>query len=152
MKKQRSLVLVKRSASLQTARPAVGTKNLVLTSQEKMEAKLPGTDKPISPRAGSEAAYVAIAKKYPKDCFLVSCDLDPSTKLGAAAKLVPASNKFELSIQEQVACLIANGLACSSRQPQLNVVATFAAFFEGIAREGMELWRYQRNLTVPTRA
>ncbi|MFO1528791.1 MAG: thiamine pyrophosphate-dependent enzyme [Kiritimatiellia bacterium] len=33
------------------------------------------------------------------------------------------------------------------RRTKLPVVATFAAFFEGIAREGMELWRYQRNLT-----
>jgi hypothetical protein len=30
--------------------------------------------------------------------------------------------------------------------PQLNVFATFAAFMEGIAREGFEMWRYQRNL------
>jgi transketolase C-terminal domain/subunit len=37
-------------------------------------------------------------------------------------------------------------LAFSSREPQLNVFATFAAFMEGIAREGFEMWRYQRNL------
>ena len=42
---------------------------------------------------------------------------------------------------------MANGLSFSSREPQLNVFATFAAFFEGIAREGFEFWRYQRNLT-----
>ena len=40
-----------------------------------------------------------------------------------------------------------NGLAVSSRKPQLNVVSTFAAFYEGIAREALEMWRYQRNLT-----
>ncbi len=27
------------------------------------------------------------------------------------------------------------------------MVSTFAAFFEGIAREGFDMWRYQRNLT-----
>ena len=42
---------------------------------------------------------------------------------------------------------MANGLSFSSREPQINVFATFAAFFEGIAREGFEFWRYQRNLT-----
>jgi deoxyxylulose-5-phosphate synthase len=42
---------------------------------------------------------------------------------------------------------MADGLSFSSREPQLNVFATFAAFFEGIAREGFEFWRYQRNLT-----
>ena len=30
---------------------------------------------------------------------------------------------------------------------RINVFATFSAFFEGIAREGFEMWRYQRNLT-----
>jgi len=42
--------------------------------------------------------------------------------------------------------LVADGLAMSSYKPQVNVVSTFSAFFEGIAREGLELWRYQRNL------
>ena len=80
-------------------------------------------------------------------CFFVSCDLNPSTKIGKAAALVPASHTFEMSIQEQAAALMANGLAFSSREPQINVFATFSAFFEGIAREGFEFWRYQRNLT-----
>ena len=39
-----------------------------------------------------------------------------------------------------------DGLSFASREPQLNVFATFAAFMEGIAREGFEMWRYQRNL------
>jgi transketolase C-terminal domain/subunit len=41
---------------------------------------------------------------------------------------------------------MADGLAMSSNRPQLNVFSTFGAFFEGIAREGFEMWRYQRNL------
>jgi transketolase N-terminal domain/subunit/transketolase C-terminal domain/subunit len=129
------------------ARPAKGTPNLVLTDADVSGIVLPGTDKPVSARAGSEAAYAAVAKKYPNDCFFVSCDLNPSTKLGKAASFVPAANKFEMSIQEQAASLMADGLAFSSRQPQINVFATFSAFFEGIAREGFEFWRYQRNLT-----
>jgi deoxyxylulose-5-phosphate synthase len=52
-----------------------------------------------------------------------------------------------MSIEEQASTLMANGLAFSSREPQLNVVSTFAAFMEGIAREGFEFWRYQRNLS-----
>jgi hypothetical protein len=60
---------------------------------------------------------------------------------------VPKTHHFEMSIEEQAASLLADGLAFSSREPQINVFATFAAFFEGIAREGFEMWRYQRNLT-----
>jgi transketolase N-terminal domain/subunit/transketolase C-terminal domain/subunit len=129
------------------ARPARGTANLVLTDDEAGAISLPGTEKPISARAGSEAAYAAVAKKYPQSCFFVSCDLNPSTKIGKAAALVPAGHSFEMSIQEQAAALMTNGLAFSSREPQINVFATFSAFFEGIAREGFEFWRYQRNLT-----
>ena len=88
-----------------------------------------------------------MAAKYPDRCFFVSCDLDPSTKLGKATALVPKTHHFEMSIEEQAASLMADGLAYSSREPQINVFATFAAFFEGIAREGFEMWRYQRNLT-----
>ena len=80
-------------------------------------------------------------------CFFVSCDLNPSTKLGKAAGRVPRDHRFEMSIQEQAATLMTDGLSFSSREPQLNVFATFAAFIEGIAREGFEIWRYQRNLT-----
>lgn len=128
------------------ARPPKGTPNLLLTSAEVNAIALPGTDKWVSARAGSEAAYAAVAKKYPDQCFFVSCDLNPSTKLGKAAALVPASHRFELSIEEQAASLVADGLSFTGREPQLNVFATFAAFMEGIAREGFEMWRYQRNL------
>lgn len=130
-----------------TARPAKGTPNLVLTNEDVAGISLPGTDKPSSARVGSEAAYAAIAKKYPKQTFVVSCDLDPSTKLGKAVSLIPKHHHFEMSIEEQASTLMANGLAFSSREPQLNVVSTFSAFMEGIAREGFEFWRYQRNLT-----
>jgi deoxyxylulose-5-phosphate synthase len=128
------------------ARPAKGSPNLVLSSADIAGVTLPGTDKPITARAGSEAAYAAIAKKYPSQCFFVSCDLNPSTKLGKAAAQVPPGHSIELSIQEQVATLITDGLSYVSERPQLNVFATFAAFMEGIAREGFEFWRYQRNL------
>lgn len=130
-----------------TARPAPGTANLTLTTAEAAGVALPGTDKPASARAGSEAAYAAVAKKYPAQTFVVSCDLDPSTKLGKAAAAIAKDHHFEMSIEEQASLLMANGLAMSSRDPQLNVVSTFAAFMEGIAREGFEFWRYQRNLT-----
>lgn len=131
------------------ARPAKGTANLVLTDADVAPIPLPSGEKWVSARAGSEAAYAAVAKKYPDACFFVSCDLNPSTKIGKAASLVPASHSFEMSIQEQAASLMANGLSFSGREPQINVFATFAAFFEGIAREGFEFWRYQRNLTGP---
>ena len=109
-------------------------------------SRCPVPDKWVSARAGSEAAYAAVAKKHPSRCFFVSCDLNPSTKLGKAAALVPASHAIELSIQEQVATLVTDGLSYVADQPQINVFATFAAFIEGIAREGFEFWRYQRNL------
>jgi transketolase C-terminal domain/subunit len=129
------------------ARPPKGTPNLMLDDADVAAVTLPGAGAVVSPRAGSEAAYDAVAKKHPKSCFFVSCDLDPSTKLGKAASRVGRDQRFEMSIQEQAASLMANGLSFSSREPQLNVFATFAAFFEGIAREGFEFWRYQRNLT-----
>jgi hypothetical protein len=34
----------------------------------------------------------------------------------------------------------------ADNEPHAVVFATFAAFFEGIAREGLEMWRYTRNL------
>jgi transketolase len=129
------------------ARPAKGSPNLVLTADDVRSIQLPGPEKPITARAGSEAAYAAIAKKFPDRCFFVSCDLNPSTKLGKAASFVPTGHAFEMSIQEQAATLMTDGLAFTGAGPQLNAFATFSAFMEGIAREGFEMWRYQRNLT-----
>jgi transketolase N-terminal domain/subunit/transketolase C-terminal domain/subunit len=129
------------------ARPAKGTPNLTLTADDVKGVALPEPGKAVSPRAGSEAGYVAVAKKYAAQMFVVSADLNPSTKLAKAVAMMPEGNHFEMSIEEQAATLLADGLAYSSRQPQLNVFSTFAAFFEGIAREGFEMWRYQRNLT-----
>jgi transketolase N-terminal domain/subunit/transketolase C-terminal domain/subunit len=129
-----------------TARPARGTPNLGLEPKDVAGIQLPGTDKWITARAGSEVAYHALAKKYPDRCFFVSCDLNPSTKLGKAADVVPRTHTFEMGIQEQAGALVTNGLAVADHAPQLNVFATFTAFIEGIAREGFEFWRYQRNL------
>jgi len=131
---------------IEKARPRPGSPNLLLSPGDVAGIALPGTDKPISPRVGSEAAYAAIAKKYGAQCFFVSCDLNPSTRLGKAASLVPPGHAIEMSIQEQAATLLTNGLSLVADRPQLNVFATFAAFMEGIAREGFEFWRYQRNL------
>ena len=128
------------------ARPAPGTTNLTLSVEQLAAVSLPEVGKKTSARAGSEAAYATVAKAHPNDTFIVSCDLNPSTKLGKAAAQIPAQNQIELSIEEQAALLVADGLAMSSHKPQVNVVSTFSAFFEGIAREGLELWRYQRNL------
>jgi transketolase len=130
-----------------TARPAKGTPNLVLSDADVKDVALPGPDKPVSPRAGSEAAYVAIGKKHAARIFVVSADLNPSTKLAKMVSGLADGHHFEMSIEEQAATLITDGLAFSSREPQLNVFSTFAAFLEGIAREGFEMWRYQRNLT-----
>ena len=129
-----------------TARPATGSPNVVLTDDQKNAVSLPEVGKSTSARAGVQAGYQAVAQAQPEAFFNVSCDLDPSTKLDKAAAAIPSHNNFQLSIEEQIALLMANGLACSSDKPQVQVAATFAAFFEGIAREGLELWRYQRNL------
>jgi transketolase N-terminal domain/subunit/transketolase C-terminal domain/subunit len=131
---------------VEKARPRPGSPNLLLSPADVEGIALPGTDKPVSARAGSEAAYVAIAKRHASQCFFVSCDLNPSTRLGKAAGLVPPGHVFEMSIQEQAATLMTDGLSLVADRPQLNVFATFAAFMEGIAREGFEFWRYQRNL------
>ncbi len=129
-----------------TARPAPGSPNLILPLDVLKSIELPAAGKSVSPRAGSEAGYAAVAQMYPESVFVVSCDLDPSTKLEKARKFLKADHQFEVSIEEQIAAIMVNGLAVSSRKPQLNIVSTFAAFFEGIAREGLEMWRHQRNL------
>ena len=129
------------------ARPAPGSSNLVLPQDVREKVSLPVAGERESPRAGSEAAYAAVAAHFPDDVFVVSCDLDPSTKLAKARGFLAADHQFEMSIEEQAACLITDGLAMSGPGPQLNVVSTFAAFYEGIAREGFDVWRYQRNLT-----
>ena len=129
-----------------TARPAKGAPNLVLTNDDVKDVALPGPEKPVSPRAGSEAAYVALGKKHAQRIFVVSADLNPSTRLEKLVKALGDGHHFEMSIEEQAATLLTDGLAYSSRAPQLNVFSTFAAFLEGIAREGFEMWRYQRNL------
>lgn len=129
------------------ARPAPGSPNLVLAPADLAAVQLPAAGASVSPRAGTEAAYAALARAFPHAVFTASCDLNPSTKLGKAISLLPPGHAFEMSIQEQAAALMTNGLSFASREPQLNVFATFAAFMEGIAREALELWRYQRNLT-----
>jgi len=129
------------------ARPAVGSANLVLPVAAVAAAKLPEAGKVTSARSGVEAGYAAVAEAFPDQVFVVSCDLDPSTKLGKARTFLNQEHQFEMSIEEQASSILANGLATSSQEPQLNVFSTFAAFFEGIAREGLEMWRYQRNLT-----
>ena len=128
------------------ARPAPGSANLEISDETAAAAKLPEVGKNVSPRSGVQEAYAAVAKAHPERVFIVGCDLDPSTKLGKARTFIPANHYFEMSIEEQAACLLTNGLAMAAPGPQLNAVSTFAAFFEGIAREGMEMWRYQRNL------
>jgi transketolase N-terminal domain/subunit/transketolase C-terminal domain/subunit len=129
------------------ARPAKGTPNLTLTADDLKAVALPGAEKPVTPRAGSEAAYVAVTKKYPGQVFVVSADLNPSTRLAKAVALIPKDHGYEMSIEEQAGTLLTDGLAYSSRKPQINVFSTFGAFLEGIAREGFEMWKYQRNLT-----
>ena len=126
------------------ARPAPGSANLAMSNEKAATVELP-TEK-ASPRDGAAAAYTLLAETHPDRVFVVSCDLDPSTKLSPARAHLSDDHQFEMSIEEQAAALMANGLAMSSDEPQLNVVSTFAAFFEGIAREGFDMWQYQRNL------
>lgn len=128
------------------ARPKTGSENLLLSSTDLVSVDLPEANDTVSPRAGSEAGYAAVAKVHPDRVFVVSCDLDASTKLSKARGFLAPDHQFEMSIEEQASALMANGLAMSTRGTQLNIVSTFAAFFEGIAREGFDMWRYQRNL------
>ena len=132
-----------------TARPAPGSENLALPPAvlAQAEAALPPAGGPwVSPRAGVATAYGLVAKAHPNSMFVLDCDLAPSTKVDLALKTLDAQHQFQLSIEEQIATMMANGLAMSTPDPKLIVFATFAAFFEGIAREGFEMWRYQRNL------
>lgn len=129
------------------ARPQAGSPNLIVSDADADGVELPPAGQWVSPRAGVEKGYALVAEKHPEDVFVVSCDLDPSTKLGKAKTFLKPDHQFEMSIEEQVSAMMANGLAMSGPGPALNVLSTFAAFFEGIAREGFEMWRYHRNLT-----
>ena len=128
------------------ARPPLGSANLKLPNDVIKDVKLPDIGSTVSARAGVEAGYAAVARTFPDNVFVVSCDLDASTKLAKAREFLETDHQFEMSIEEQASALMANGMALSSRRPQLTIFSTFAAFFEGIAREGFEMWRYQRNL------
>ncbi|MEE2659475.1 MAG: thiamine pyrophosphate-dependent enzyme [Candidatus Latescibacterota bacterium] len=128
------------------ARPQPGSPNLILPTAARTSVNLPGPGESVSARNGSEAGYAALASAFADQLFIVSCDLDVSTKLGKASAQLADDHRFEMSIEEQVATLMADGLAMAGAGPQLNLVSTFAAFYEGIAREGFDLWRYQRNL------
>ncbi len=133
-----------------SARPAPGSENLPLAADllAKADESLPAAGgKWVSARAGVAAAYGLVAKTHPDAMFVIDCDLAPSTKIDLAQKALDPDHQFQLSIEEQIATMMANGLAMSTPDPKLIVFATFAAFFEGIAREGLEMWRYQRNLT-----
>jgi transketolase len=130
-----------------SARPEPGSENLALPEETltAANATLPAPGgKWVSPRAGVAAAYELVAKTHPESMFVIDCDLAPSTKVDLAQKVLDSDHQFQLSIEEQIATMLANGLAVSTPTPKLVV---FAAFFEGIAREGFEMWRYQRNLT-----
>jgi len=129
-----------------TARPQPGSPNLVLSDDDVKSISLPEPGKAVSARAGVQSAYELIAKKFSDDFFVIDCDLAPSTKVDKARAVLDQDHQFEMSIEEQISAIMANGLAMSTDKPQLILFATFSAFFEGIAREGFEMWRYQRNL------
>jgi transketolase len=127
------------------ARPKPGSQNMTFTAAD-LDVSLPAPGESVSARNGSQLGYEVVAKTHPSGFFTVSCDLDPSTKFDKAKACIDDLHKFEMGITEQTSSLMTNGLSMSSTQPQMSVFATFAAFFEGIAREGFELWRYHRNL------
>jgi len=128
------------------ARPKPGSQNLSLSAEDLSGVSLPEPGESVSARNGSQVGYEAVAKAHPDRFFTVSCDLDPSTKFDKAKAQIDDLHKFEMGITEQASSLITNGLSMSDDGPQMSVFSTFAAFFEGIAREGFELWRYHRNL------
>jgi transketolase len=128
------------------ARPAPGSPNLVLPASVTDAVELPDVGTKTSARAGVQVGYATVAETFPESVFVVSCDLDPSTKLGKARTFLADDHQFEVSIEEQIAAMMVNGLAMATDKPQLNIVSTFSAFYEGIAREACEMWRYQRNL------
>ena len=106
------------ASSSQTARPAKGTPNLVLSSADVAGIALPGTDKPVTARAGSEAAYVAVAKKY-RVAVLLRVVRSQSVDASSARprRSCRPAHAFEMSIQEQAATLMTDGLSFVSRSP-----------------------------------
>lgn len=128
------------------ARPQPGTPNLALPAEVLKECRLPSAGSRETPRTGAAIAYEALARIFPESIFVVSCDLDISTKLMPASNHLDQNHHFQVGVQEQAGALLANGLCMAGHNPKLVVISSYAAFFEGIAREGFEFLRYQRNL------
>lgn len=129
------------------ARPNPGSPNLIIDNELVSKVELPTTNERVTPRIGASKAYSLLAECYPEAFFLVSCDLDRSTKLTEAKNKLQPSHCVEVGIEELAATLVANGISLSSEKKKFVVVSSYSAYFEGIAREGFDSWRYQRNLT-----
>ena len=80
------------------ARPQPGSENLILSKESLANIELPQPGKAVSPRAGVDIGYAVVAESFPDHMFVVSCDLDGSTKLGTAKKHLPEGHRFEMSI------------------------------------------------------
>ncbi len=74
------------------ARPAPGTQNLVVPECMVAKVRLPRTGAAVTPRVGCEATYTLIAQTFLESFFVVSCDLDLSTRLAKAVATCPHWN------------------------------------------------------------
>ena len=129
------------------ARPNPGSPNIILGKEIISTVTLPTPNERVTPRVGAGKAYSLLAECFPENFFLVSCDLDRSTRLTEAKNKLNPSHCFEVGIEELAATLVANGISLSSNKKKFVVVSSYSAYFEGIAREGFDSLRYQRNLT-----
>ncbi len=129
------------------ARPIPGAPNLILDKEVISAVTLPNPNERVTPRVGAGKAYSLLSEYFSANFFLVSCDLDKSTRLTEAKSNLDPSHCFEVGIEELSATLLANGISLSSSRRKFVVVSSYSAYFEGIAREGFDSLRYQRNLT-----
>ena len=126
-----------------------GTPNLTLTHERKPESPCRPPTKSVTPRGVGGGLRRGGEEVFPAVVLLRVVRSEPVDEDGETATVVPTGTRFEMSIEEQAASLMTDGLSFAGRDPQINVFATFAAFLEGIAREGFEMWRDQCNLTGP---
>lgn len=110
----------------------------------------------VSPRKGVNVALKALAAKNAEHMAAVDMDLGGSTQLGVLEK--PLGRRFiQAGIRERGAFLAAAGyiyegltqLANGGGKGKLPTVAasTFAAFIQGVGREGLEFADYQQDIS-----
>ncbi len=105
----------------------------------------------LSPRKGVNAALKELSQKNADSLMCFDMDLGGSTQIAAMA--APLGKRFvQAGIRERGGVLAAAGAACALLRARGGVkiptvcTGTFAAFLQGVGREGLEFIDYQQDI------